>query len=349
MHSNIDDSVHAFKRVILNCLAPQKKERILIIGDHGTAESQLSSTITKKYASACRQLGLNYEVIFQKARIKGEKADEKIIRRLKELPEGSIIILNVSIFVGTLASVGLSFRKFCHFNNHRFISSSGLIGIKDKEINIFTKSLDIDYKALDKRGTLLKEQLDKAKTVKITTPAGTDITLNITDMVAINNAGNYTQQATGGNVPAGEVYIPPKTVDAKGKIVVDGSIRTRKGTVLVKNKPVILTVEEGSVINIEGGKEAKQLQETIKWAQNRAKYPDRVTKICEFGLGTNPGASFVGATIIDEKILGTCHLALGSNSWFGGTNYSIVHLDHVLKDPTVYLDGKKLLLPQDES
>ena len=165
-------------------------------------------------------------------------------------------------------------------------------------------------------------------------------------MLSINNAGDYTKPATGGNVPAGEVYAPPKTTGAQGRIVVDGSIRTRKGTVLVQQKPVVLTVEDSSVIKIEGGKEAKQLQETIKWAQNRAKYPERVTKICEFGIGTNPGASFVGATIIDEKILGTCHLALGSNSWFGGTNYSIIHLDHVLRDPTVYLDGTKMQLPQ---
>tara|TARA_Y100000031_G_C8234993_1_gene392791 strand:- start:896 stop:1936 length:1041 start_codon:yes stop_codon:yes gene_type:complete len=346
MNTNHAKETNIFKNVIRNCLAPSKKERILIIGDYGTPESNLSKTITHHYATACKELGLTYEVIFQKIKIKGEKADEKVIQKLKELPEGSIIILTLSIFIGTLKSVGLSFRKFCYLNNHRFLSASGLSGIKDKDLPIFLKTIDIDYNKLQEKGDIIKKQLDQAKTVHITTPAGTNLTMDITDMTSINNAGAYTQPATGGNLPAGEVYIPPASTNVNGTIVIDGSSRTRQGTVLIQEQPTILEIKEGSVTNIKGGSEAKQLQETIEWAKKRAKYPQNVSRVCELGIGTNPNATLIGATIIDEKASSTCHIALGSNSWFGGGIYSIVHLDQVLKNPTIHLDGKKILIPQ---
>ena len=51
-----------------------------------------------------------------------------------------------------------------------------------------------------------------------------------------------------------------------------------------------------------------------------------------------------GITLEDEKVLGTCHLALGRNDLFGGTVRASVHVDGVLTRPRVLLDGEELSL-----
>jgi leucyl aminopeptidase (aminopeptidase T) len=52
----------------------------------------------------------------------------------------------------------------------------------------------------------------------------------------------------------------------------------------------------------------------------------------------------MGAMIIDDKTLGTAHIGIGSNYWFGGSIYAFIHLDQVFKSPMIYFDGKKLEL-----
>ena len=65
--------------------------------------------------------------------------------------------------------------------------------------------------------------------------------------------------------------------------------------------------------------------------------------IAEFGIGTNDSARLSGVLLEDEKVLGTIHIALGNNSSMGGKIKVPIHLDGVVKKPTVYLDGKLLM------
>ena len=43
----------------------------------------------------------------------------------------------------------------------------------------------------------------------------------------------------------------------------------------------------------------------------------------------------------DEYILGTLHFGLGTNIDVGGTIRSKIHLDGVILEPTLYVDGVK--------
>ena len=65
--------------------------------------------------------------------------------------------------------------------------------------------------------------------------------------------------------------------------------------------------------------------------------------IAEFGIGTNDSAKLSGVLLEDEKVMGTVHLALGNNITMGGTFNVPIHLDGIIKKPTVYLDGKLLM------
>jgi leucyl aminopeptidase (aminopeptidase T) len=65
--------------------------------------------------------------------------------------------------------------------------------------------------------------------------------------------------------------------------------------------------------------------------------------LAEFGIGTNPRARLIGNVLEDEKVLGTCHIALGDNSTFGGRVRVGIHVDGIILKPTVKLDGKILM------
>ena len=113
----------------------------------------------------------------------------------------------------------------------------------------------------------------------------------------------------------------------------------QNGTILV-NEPITLKIKEGNITEISGGNEARELEDTLKWAASVAKHPGSVKRICELGIGLNPKAKIIGATIVDDKVLGTAHIGIGSNYWFGGNIFAIIHLDQVFKNPKVYFDGK---------
>jgi leucyl aminopeptidase (aminopeptidase T) len=65
--------------------------------------------------------------------------------------------------------------------------------------------------------------------------------------------------------------------------------------------------------------------------------------IAELGIGTNPNARVSGQIIEDEKALGTAHLAFGTSASFGGANLADVHIDGLLRQPTIELDGRVIL------
>ncbi|MFT4885370.1 MAG: leucyl aminopeptidase (aminopeptidase T) [Natronomonas sp.] len=53
----------------------------------------------------------------------------------------------------------------------------------------------------------------------------------------------------------------------------------------------------------------------------------------------------IGSTLLDEKAGGTVHIALGDDAGIGGDNDAPIHMDGVLREPTVYADGEEIDLP----
>ncbi len=332
--------LNLFKKIYKDCLGVGA-EKVLIIGDYGSQNRVISPILTNAYALAARELGLNYSVVMQHSKTRGDFADEVLITTLRKLPKRSLIVMNVSNRVGNLGSLGKSFRKYCHNNEHKFITSSSLGTLSNDSLRQILKVLDIDYKRMDLVGQRIKKMLDDGSEVSVRTKAGTDITFGIKGMTSIVNSGIYDCFGTGGNLPAGEVYIAPRLDGVNGRFVIDGSLRLRDKTLMVRH-PVTVDVENGVISNISSNYEGNLFKETLGWAHRKSKRPESIRRIAELGIGINPNAKIMGATIIDEKTKGTVHIANGSNAWFGGTYKSIIHLDHVLRDERVRVDGKLL-------
>jgi leucyl aminopeptidase (aminopeptidase T) len=126
------------------------------------------------------------------------------------------------------------------------------------------------------------------------------------------------------------VFIAPVEGTAEGHVVVDGSMGDRKGG------KIEISVEEGLAARISGDSPQKLLR-MLAAAGPKAR------NIAEFGIGTNPKARLTGNVLEDEKVMGTCHIALGDNSTFGGRVRAGIHVDGILLKPTVRIDGKILI------
>ena len=63
----------------------------------------------------------------------------------------------------------------------------------------------------------------------------------------------------------------------------------------------------------------------------------------EFGIGTNPFLKVSGNLLEDEKVKGTIHLAFGNSRGMGGDNDVPVHIDCVIRRPSVYIDGRLVI------
>ena len=194
--------------------------------------------------------------------------------------------------------------------------------------------MNADYKSISKRSLKLKKILEKTKRVKITAPAGTDIEFDITGRTAIASKGLYHKKGESGNLPTGETYNAPVEGTANGLFVVDGSFA---GLGLIGNVNIRVEVKNGFATKITGGTAAKKLNAMLDKVCKQAR------NIAEFGIGTNYSARLSGILLEDEKVMGTVHLALGNNVTMGGSVNVPIHVDGVIKKPTVYIDGKLLM------
>ncbi|MBN1885426.1 MAG: aminopeptidase [Candidatus Krumholzibacteriota bacterium] len=202
-------------------------------------------------------------------------------------------------------------------------------------VDTMVRCLNADYYAIAERTKRVTALLDAAKVARVTTAAGTDITIPIDGIDAISSTGLMHEPGSFGNLPSGESYMMPKEGATNGVFVVDGSMAGIGD--LTGKTPITIRVEDGYAVEITGGPEAALLESKLeplgKPARNAA----------ELGIGTNDAARIIGNILEDEKVMGTIHIALGNNMSMGGTIDVPIHLDGIVRDPTVELDGTAIM------
>jgi len=300
---------------IKDCMGAKKNEKILIITDEQKKEIGYSL-----YQNALRLGYKSLYVEMKSGKINGEEPPDYIADIMQKFD---------IVFCPTAKSL-------THTNARRNASAKGVRvatfpGIT-KEVMI--RGLNADYKKISKLSIRLKKILEKGSRIKVTSPAGTDISFSIKSRKAIASKGLFHKKGEGGNLPTGETFLAPVEGTANGIFVVDGSIA---GLGLIKKSNLRIKVEKGYATKITGGIIAKKLIKQLDSVGKQAR------NIAEFGIGTNDSAKLSGILLEDEKVLGTVHLALGNNITMGGSVNVPLHLDGVIKKPTLYLDDKIIM------
>ncbi len=326
------------KVVFTECLRT-RDEDVLVIGDAGTQDHLVAPIFAGACFLAARTLNLNAKLVLKED--PNDKANDEVRIHLERLRPESAVVLSTSGKVGGISNVGKPFKQLCKEKRLRYTSTPSLGTLKTNMINHLIDSVYLDYPDLRQKHSEIKRIIDAGRVMHIKTKAGTDLSVPIEGCTAISSDGLFATLGKGGNIPAGEVFIAPMKNRVSGKIVIDCSSKVWETTQIVK-EPITLIVDKGKVVSIRGGKEAKALEEHLRFADQNAKNEWGHWMIGEVGIGLNPSAKICGSMIIDEKVKGTAHVALGSNHWFGGHIYSNIHLDQVFRNPDITVDGRLL-------
>ena len=186
-------------------------------------------------------------------------------------------------------------------------------------------ALDVDYEAMHMQAVRLLRGLRKAASIRLTTPTGTDLILDVRDRPFTHDL--KARPDAGANLPCGEVYGAPVETGAHGLLVVDGGFAGQG----VLADPVIITVERGRAVSIEGDNAA-----SVAVVRGFMATDAGAGNVAELGLGLNPRARLSGRILESEKVRGTAHVAFGDNDGIGGgLGRSLMHMDYLVLAPTV--------------
>ncbi len=156
----------------------------------------------------------------------------------------------------------------------------------------------------------LIERLKGARELRIEAP-GTDVTLSVKGRRWVNSDGKR-------NMPSGEVFTGPHEASANGRI----HFGVPSSPAGVDVAGVDLEFRDGLVVAAAAERGNEYLQRALATDEG-------ARRLGEIGIGTNFGIDrAIGATLFDEKIGGTVHLALGrSYPETGAKNQSALHWD----------------------
>ena len=182
------------------------------------------------------------------------------------------------------------------------------------------------------------KKLSDGRRVTITSDLGTKLTADIVGRSGNCCPGFVKEPGDLGSPPDIEANISPIEEKSSGQIVVDGSIACPEIGLL--GQPVILTIKDGLI-----KKWFSENKDTIAALDKMFNsISDRRTRyLAEIGIGLNPNAQLTGSMLTDEGALGTMHFGFGSNSTVGGVNNVPFHLDFVIRDATLEIDGECLI------
>jgi len=192
----------------------------------------------------------------------------------------------------------------------------------------FFDALNYPWEKIKASGEALREQLLNNKTLKVTSPQGTDFTVNFKEENIHLFYGILNEKALDDGkiqlqLPAGELFIEVEEPKVEGKMFFDVP-RILDGKLLSN---VTVTVENGNVTGFHSQRGESILGKFFEQKRSRT--------VKEIGFGLNAAIKPCGSIYIDEKAYKTIHVGFGELAMLG-------HIDLVMSNPTVYVNEKCL-------
>ncbi|MCL6552715.1 MAG: aminopeptidase [Firmicutes bacterium] len=302
------------RRIMEQVLGVRAGERLVIVTDF-----ERPRTITDLLAAAGALYGLETVVVTMPAReIGGEEPPPAVAAAMRA---ADVIIVQTS-------------HSMTHTNAEREALRAGARVCNLREVDeemMVRGGITADYAQVDRitrRGVAL---LTGAMRARITTPEGTDLVLDLTGRPAFGLAGFARRPGEFSGLPDGEAAIAPLEGRTEG-VLVDPYLIEKIGPV---TEPFRLEARDGQIVRVDGGAQAAALRAILE-----RKDPGGRNFAAELALGTNPACRVIPKSREIKKRLGQAHVALGDNLSLGGVVDSAIHLDIILLQPTVTLDGE---------
>jgi leucyl aminopeptidase (aminopeptidase T) len=308
------------------CLALQPAERVTVITDHACRH------IADALAREIEGIGAPYRMFV---------LEEQATRPLTALPGTVAADLEqsaVSIFAARAQANELASRmQMTDIVNRRRLRHAHMVNITEQ---IMCDGMRADYQAVDRLSVKVLEIVSRARTIRATTPAGTDITAQFDPSLRwIKTSGLITPEKWG-NLPGGEVFTSPATVS--GTFVIDGVVGDYLCEKYGDLRGSALTVRIRANRLTEAFSENKTLENEFWQYTHTDENSDRVG---EFAIGTNIELrDVIGHILQDEKFPGI-HIAFGNpyGAHTGADWYSSTHIDVVGTRFDIWVDDEQIM------
>ena len=186
-----------------------------------------------------------------------------------------------------------------------------------------------------------ERRLRGAKSMRFTNAAGTDVTYKLGDKSILTEYGYTCTPGRWDHWPGGFLATMANDGGVNGRVVmdVDDIIFPLKRFV---SSQIEFVIRDGTVIEINGGADAEQLQQFID------EYDDlRAYAISHIGWGLNDAckweAELPGIGMDGRACYGNVLFSMGPNTEFGGNNDTPCHLDLPMQNCTLMLDDELIV------
>lgn len=217
-----------------------------------------------------------------------------------------------------------------------------IVRVTEPEDVLFRMPPDPVVRARAKRS---EELVDAASTFHITSPGGSDITVDKIDRKAFGLWGIPEKPGSWDHWPMGLVVVGANRAGTNGRIVI------QPGDILLSmqryvSTPVTVEVEEGEIIDISGTLDAQLLRQWFEqWDDQRAYHISHVGWGCDHrALWDRLGRKGHGGTDDTESFYGVMQIAFGRDtSFLAGTNDVPAHMDFDCLGNDIALDGTPIV------
>lgn len=203
------------------------------------------------------------------------------------------------------------------------------------------EAVNADYNKIAAQAKKLEKMLMQSKEVKITTPAGTNLTFSVSDRTCTIDDGIVTEEDAQkamifqrtASLPGGSIFTTIIENSGQGKLVV---AKTKCNYEPIKN--MSLEFKNGVMQNLQANDGQDCMMEIFN--QQKGDY----NKIAGFSIGLNPALKVMQEGEQDfrwDTAAGMVYLGMGDNSIVGGKNKAQGQFSYSfpLTDATVAIDG----------
>lgn len=314
------DAPSGFGNVLDRCLAVRAGEQVLLLTDDGTDVEVVAGLVEGIEA---RQ-GVPVVSRIPVPRLPGSEPPSIMAAAMREA--GAVIELT-SLFIGSSSA-----RRAATLAGVRYLAMPGV------RLETFRDDgpLAVDFDAIRSDAERVGAAWGHASTFRLTTPAGTDLRGSVEGRPGRVLHGLAREDGDYMAPPDIEAGTAPVETSSEGIVVVDADLLFMGRGPLPS--PVVLRFEAGELTGVEG-EESGRLHEMLGRCAD-----ERMANLAEVSMAFNPSGRVCGVAMETESSRGTAHIALGNSIAYGGTVDAVAHLDCVMRDATLELDGRPVMV-----